>query len=123
MNLPFGPILVVGSIIFGIIMFLKILTDYFLKKKLIDTGGLNKEALTLFKESFQINSFSSGLSNSFSALKWGLIFLFGGIGLIVLEFIKYDYQSTIPYGVVAVSVSLGFLTYFFIVRIKGKSVE
>jgi hypothetical protein len=125
MDLPhfLGPVFVICVIAWGIITFLKILTDYFLKKKLIESGSLNGEAVNILKESFPSQSITSKLSSSFSSLKWGLIFLCGGTGLIVLEVLEYDERSTLPFGVVAVSVSIGFLAYYFIVRMKQKTVS
>jgi hypothetical protein len=118
-----GPILVIFVIAWGIIMFLKILTDYFLKKKMIETGSLNEGALNIFKESFPRLPMTSGNFASFSPLKWGLIFLCGGTGLITLEYLKYDYDSPLPYGVVSVAVSVGFLAYYLVVRAKENSIK
>lgn len=53
-------------------------------------------------------------------LKWGIILLFGGTGLIVLEFIPYNENSPLPYGVMTIFVSLGFLSYYFLIRNRKK---
>jgi hypothetical protein len=47
-------------------------------------------------------------------LKWGLILFFGGVGLILLNYITYSPDSTLPYGIETVFLSAGFLTYYLI---------
>jgi hypothetical protein len=54
-------------------------------------------------------------------LKWGIILLFGGIGLIVLEYIPYRYNSTLPFGIETVCLALGFLVYYFIAKSMDKN--
>lgn len=47
-------------------------------------------------------------------LKWGLILLAGGIGLIVLNYIHLQPDSTLPYGIEAIFIATGFLAYYLI---------
>ena len=54
--------------------------------------------------------------NKYSSLKWGLIILCGGIGLIITNFIDYYRDSPLPFGILAVSIATGFLAYFFFVK-------
>ena len=55
-------------------------------------------------------------------LKWGLILLFGGAGLILLNYINYQRDSTLPYGIEIIFLSAGFLSYYLISkRIDSKS--
>ena len=59
-------------------------------------------------------------------LKWGLIILFTGGGLILMEMLGFSlrsYQSSLPFGIVLVSVALGFLTYFGIMQVMFKDEE
>ncbi len=106
------PIGVLGTIAAGIGYFIKTLTDYRLKKKLIEKGLVNSDAAELFKD--QVDS-------KYGSLKWGLIILFGGLGLILLHSIEYYRDSPLPFGVFAVSVSLGFLIYFAIANRMSKN--
>lgn len=98
---------VLGTIAAGVILFTKTITDYSLKKRMVEKGLVGDDASQLLK---------NHTDSRFSSLKWGLIILFGGLGLILLESIQYDRYSTLPYGVFAVSVSVGFLLYYFIVK-------
>ena len=84
------------------------MTDYILKKKMIEKGFVNDETQAIFK--------SQTGENKFSSLKWGLIIFFAGLSLITMEFIPTSPESPLPYGLFAVSVSLGFLIYYFLLK-------
>jgi hypothetical protein len=49
-------------------------------------------------------------------LKWGVILLFGGMGMIVLNYITVYADSTLPYGIETVFLAAGFITYYLISR-------
>ena len=100
------PIVAIISVFGSIILFVNTLTNYSLKKKLIDKDLLNADVASIFKSA----------TSKHNALKWGLIILFGGIGLIIIESLPYDRESPLPYGVEAVCISIGFLIYYFLVR-------
>ena len=100
------PIGVLATIATGIGYFLKTVTNYRLKKKLIERNLVNSEAVDLFKEQ---------TDNRYSSLKWGLIVFFAGTGLIIMHSLEYYRDSPLPFGIFAVSISLGFLVYFFLV--------
>jgi hypothetical protein len=102
------PLVVLGSIGGSIVIFTKTLSDYILKRKMIEKGYVNEDTQAIFKKNTDENRFAS--------LKWGLIILFAGLSLILMDFIDYDSRSPLPYGMFAVSVSLGFLIYYFIVK-------
>lgn len=88
------------------------LYNYRLKKRIIDSGPIDEYALKF------LNSLSSRGSEG---LKWGFILLFGGIGLVILEFIPFKANaSPLPYGVEAIFLALGFLSYYYFVK-KEKS--
>lgn len=97
-----------GSVYF----FTKVLTEYILKKKMIDKGYVNEDTQAIFKRHAD--------ENKYSALKWGLIILFGGLALILLEFIPTSPESPLPYGLLAFFTSFGFLLYYFLVKKEVK---
>ena len=102
------PIGVIGIIFFGVVSIIRAITDYQLRRKLIQLGHVDKEAVSLLQKSND---------NRAVSLKWGLIILFGGIGLIIISITGIESQdSALPLGVVAVSVSIGFLLYYFLRR-------
>lgn len=108
-----APFLVMIAIFIIIAVLIINLLKYRLQKRIIDSGYIDE---TIVKSLLQPSSFFR------EALKWGLILLFGGIGLVVLEFIPYKAtQSPLPYGVEAIFLAIGFLIYYLIMRkeIKG----
>lgn len=100
------PIVAIVSVFGSIILFVTILTNYSLKRKLIDKNMVNEETANMFKS----------VSSKQNTLKWGLIILFGGIGLIIIDSMNLDSDDAMPYGIEAVCIALGFLTYYFLVR-------
>lgn len=102
-------------IIFFIIVAVLIIAmlNYRLKQRILNAGPLNESAV---KALAQLSGY--GLE----ALKWGLILLFGGIGLVVLQYLPYSAEdSPLPYGVVTIFIALGFLSYYLILRAKKDS--
>jgi len=88
------------------------LYNYRLKKRIIDLGPIDDNSLKFLLSLSGIGS---------EVLKWGLVLLFGGIGLILVEFLPYPAnESTVPYGVVLVSIATGFLTYYLIMKKQEK---
>lgn len=102
------PIAIIGSFGGSVYFFVKVMTDYILKKKMIEKGFVNEETQALFKQ--------HTAENRFSSLKWGLIILTAGLALVFLEYIPTGPESPLPYGLFAVFVSIGFLVYYFIVK-------
>jgi len=102
------PIAIIGSFGTSIYFFTKVMTDYILKKKMIDKGFVNDDTQAIFKQ--------HTADGKFSSLKWGLIIFFAGLSLVIMEFIPTTPDSPLPYGLFAVSVSLGFLIYYYIIK-------
>ena len=90
----------------GIYLIMKPFTKYLLRRRLMDLGQWNDESLR------QVEKEGDSTADN---LKWGLILLFFGLGLIVVAFVPYSYDSSLPYGIVAVSTAIGFLIYYALV--------
>jgi len=108
LRLVLMPMTIIGSFGASLYFFTRTLTDYILKKKMIEKGFVNEDTQAIFKQ--------HTAENKYTSLKWGLIIFFAGISLVLLEYIPYDSQSPLPYGLFTVSVSLGFLIYYFLIR-------
>lgn len=107
MNDIIASAIVIGVIFLGIAKIVKTFTDYRLKRRLIELGHIDEKVS---------NILSNKEDNYFNSLKWGMIIFFGGLGLIILEFIPYDTDSPFPYGFEAVFIATGFLLYFMLVK-------
>lgn len=103
------PVTIMGSFGAALYFFTKVMTEYILKKKMIDKGFVNAESQSIFHK-------EEPADNKYSALKWGLIVFFAGISLVLMEYIPARGDSPLPYGLFAISVSLGFLLYYFLVK-------
>ena len=103
------PVAILGGVALIWYVIIKFITDYLLKKKMIDKGYVTDEEQALFKkQSHQVNKYSS--------LKWGLIILFGGVALVIIEYIPYSENSPLPFGVFAIAIAAGFLIYYGIIK-------
>lgn len=122
MNLD--ELLTVIVVFFSIATIIKLFLSYLLKRRLIKAGH--------FENAGVLGAHFEGEENAnqldrFPALKWGLIALFGGIGLIIIDSIRVSnpniitYESVLPYGIFMVSIAVGFLLYFIIANYFNKS--
>jgi len=102
------PLAIFGGFGTATYFFARVMTDYILKKKMIDKGFVNDETQAIFK--------NHAAENKYSSLKWGLLSLFGGLSLIIMEYVPVQPQSPLPYGLFFVFVAIGFLIYYFLVK-------
>ena len=107
------PITIFGSFGAALYYFTKVMTDYMLKKRMIEKGYVNEDTQSIFK-----NHEEGG--NRYASLKWGLIAFFAGVSLVLMEYIPTRGDSPLPYGLFAIFVSIGFLLYFVLMRREGK---
>jgi len=100
-------ILVPLGMIAGIIITVIAILNYSLKSKILKSGYQQEEYIKLLKSAFEYRS---------SALKWGLIMLFGGIGLVIINYIPNYEEGPLPYGIEAIMLAAGFITYYIVSR-------
>jgi hypothetical protein len=103
----FGVVAILATITYGVIMFVRTITGYYLRKRMVDKGYVDDESVALLTT-------GEKKDNRMATLKWGLVVFFGGLSLVVLEYINYDYDSPLPYGLFILSISFGLLLHFFI---------
>ena len=99
------------AILIAISVVIVVFTNYDLKKKILSKENIDDKMFLILNN---LTGFGSEM------LKWGIILFFGGIGLIVLEFLPYNENSPLPYGVMTVFVSFGFLTYYLLMKNQKK---
>jgi hypothetical protein len=102
----------------GIYFVIKVFTDFLLKRNLIKAGHVDKAGILSAEKSNE---------NSYPTLKWGLVFLFAGAGLVVIAILGrsnwewvYGNHAYLPIGIELIAISLGFLVYFIIARYSAK---
>jgi hypothetical protein len=116
-----NDVVITGIVFFSLYQTIKLLSEHFLKKRLIITGHVEQASIlsTPVHQSEEVNRYPS--------LKWGLVAFMAGLGLIIVEVIRsYNpdgvnwNRDVLPYGIELVFISLGFLIYFFIMNSKKK---
>jgi hypothetical protein len=107
-----------ATIVFaGIYQIIKAFTDFLLRRKLIVKGHVDKAGILEETKEMEVNSYPT--------LKWGLVTLFGGLGLLTISMLErsafeYGRTSYLSVGIELIALSIGFLLYFFIVRMIKK---
>ena len=111
----FGMIFTLG--IPGIIVFWYIYTRHRERMRLIEKG-LPPEDIKNYFATKEIKQ-----KNPYSALKFGIILLFLGIGIATANILEetLDFGEGISFGIILLSAGLGFLTYFIAVKDKYKN--
>ncbi len=113
----------VAVVFYSLIRFFKAISMHFLKRKVIKAGHLDKaDILGQMDLSDNVIKQIDRVPEVYPSLKWSLIGFFAGLGCIVIEVIrKYDpemmnYEGMMPFGVLAISISIGFFIYFVIAK-------
>jgi hypothetical protein len=109
MNEVLMPISIMGSFGAALYFFTKVVTDYILKKKMIEKGFVNDDTQAIFKT-------HNSPDGRYGSLKWGLLTLSGGIALILMDYLEVRSDSPLPYGLLAVALSIGFLVYYVLIK-------
>jgi len=116
-----GAIIIVGIVFYGVYNLIKVFTDYLLKRKIVKGGHIEKASI------LEPPPLPEGETIRYPSLKWGLIALLAGAGLILIEILdrtgavtwRENFDSLFPIGIELVAISLGFLIYFFIVNARA----
>jgi hypothetical protein len=107
------PFIIVIVFFILIAIFILALYNYRLKRRIIDAGPLDETGLKFLAQ-------LSGSGNE--AVKWGLLLLSAGIGLVVLEFVPLSAEdSPAPYGIEMIFIAAGFLLYYLFLRKQKNS--
>lgn len=109
----------ISAIVFtGIYQIIKVFTDFLLKRRMVINGHIDKAGILEAPVEEK---------NTYPTLKWGLVVLFSGLGLLIISMLDRDgmffmdgRNSYLPLGIELIAVSAGFLIYFFIVRLIKK---
>ncbi len=115
-------IVVVATVFYSFYRIIKAFLDHSLKRKLINSGHIDK--IESLMRPFEISENTD--MQKYSSLKWGLVALFTGLGFITCGLLYLYYKPVyglgelVLVGVIITFVSIGFLSYFFILMKKKK---
>lgn len=112
--------LVTAVVFIGIYQIIKVFTDFLLKRKIVKAGHIDKAGI--------LDTPKDKEEASYPTLKWGLVTLFAGLGILVIALIDkgenmdwvHGSHAYLPVGIELVAISLGFLIYFFISKNSRK---
>lgn len=114
-------LLVAAVVFFSAYHIIKLFSTHLLKRKLIKAEQY--ERVGILEDPKPIND----ETDRYPSLKWGLVALMTGVGFIIIEVLGLFNKSMIhgrdavlPFGILLVSISAGFLIYFFIMNGKKK---
>ena len=103
-----APFAVMIALIVAVVVLTRAILQHRLKQRLAQSGLLNEQ---MMKDFFRQDGWPLEI------LKWCLLLFFGGLGLVVLQFVPFRAdESPLPYGVESMFLSLGLGIYYFIVR-------
>lgn len=109
-------VFVTAIIFYAMYSTIKLISDHLLRRKLIKAGQFDKAGiLEQPKQSDEVNKYPS--------LKWGLVALTSGIGLIIINYytdVHSPENIPLQFGILLVSVSVGFLIYFILMNKRRK---
>jgi len=111
----FGMLAVFG--LPAIIIFWFIYTKHRERMRLIEKGLTPEEIKEYFKDA------EKKPRNPYSALKWGILLVFLGLGIFAANLLEqiYDFSDGATFGLVILFAGIGFLLYYIIVRSKISS--
>jgi hypothetical protein len=88
------------------------------RMRLIEKGLTPEEVKSYFTE-------AKKPKNPYAALKWGILFLFVGLGIFVSNILynTYDFDEGVSFGIVLIFGGLGLLLYYAIITSKTRRDE
>jgi len=101
----------------GLIIFWAIYTKHRERMRLIEKGVTPEDARKYFGE------IEKRTRSPFSALKWGIIFLFLGAGILIANILSevYSFGDGVTFGFVVFFIGLGYLIYYLVASKTLKS--
>lgn len=97
--------IILGICFWGLIGIIKSISEHKFMNKLIEKS---KEEIKL--DNLNLLNKTSIVGN----LKWGIIIFLGGIGLVLIHYLKLSPESPLPYGIESIFIALGFILLFII---------
>ena len=116
-----SEVFITAIIFYATYQIIKLISDHLLRRKIIKAGHIEQAGI------LEQHKMISDEADRYPSLKWGLVALMAGLGLILIEILRrYDHSwinysdAVLPIGILLVFISLGFLIYFFIMNVKKR---
>ena len=102
-----APLLMITAIALMITIIIISLIKYRLKKRMVESGMMEESVIKLMLQP------KGPKAEARAGLKWALIMFFGGLGLLVNEFLPFEIAtSAVPLAVEVISVSIAFFILY-----------
>jgi len=97
------------AVVFGsILLAVKFLTEFFLRRRLIDKGLVDEKVKYLFAD--------VGMTHLLSNIKWGMLLIAIGLALFWKQFSPYRVEDETIFGLMFLFGGIGFLVYYFVAK-------
>ncbi len=103
------PIAVTYIIFWGIISILKVRRESEIKARMVELGHLEPDKQWIIKK-------DTSVADTYSNLKYGILLVSVGAGLVVVNDLNMDHNAPVIFGLLAIIAGLGFLIYFAIMK-------
>jgi len=109
--------IILGICFWGFVSIIKTVFEYRTLNKLVE-----KSRSEINIGDLDLPDFSGPIHN----LKWGIIILLGGFGLVLIHLLDLSSDRPLPYGIESFFIASGFILYFFIEKksnVKPKNTQ
>lgn len=103
------PIAVTYIVFWGIVTILRIVKESRIKDRMVELGHLEPEKQWILQK-------SASAPDTYSNLKYGIVLVSVGAGLMIVNDLNLDHNAPIIFGLLAIVAGLGFLLYFAIMK-------
>ncbi len=110
------PIATTYLFFWGIISILKVIRESRIKARMVELGHLEPEKQWITQK-------SASLADTYSNLKYGIVLVSVGTGLMIVNDLDLDHNAPIIFGLLAIVAGLGFLLYFAIMKYLYRKVD
>jgi hypothetical protein len=100
----------------GIITILRVIREARIKARMVELGHLEPEKQWITQKSAQ-------LTDTYSNLKYGIVLVSVGAGLVIVNDLNLDHNAPTIFGLLAIVSGLGFLLYFAIMKYLYKKAD
>jgi hypothetical protein len=111
-----APVGILTVIFWGLTTIIRILKEASIKKRMIELGHLESEKQWILEK-------STTVANTYSNLKYGILFVCVGIGFIAIRNLSMEQDALTVLGLVAILAGFGFLIYFMIMKYIYKKAD
>lgn len=106
-----APFLMIVAVTWLIVLLFIHLFKYRIRKRMIETNLDDENVIKAILDA------KGNKEREQNVLKWMLLGIFGGLGLVIQEFLPYSMdESMLPYGVVIIFLSIGLLIYYLLIK-------